>query len=108
VPRADGAQSVHEMPDLRLSEEAFPTSARSVEPELVSESDEASDEPPDEAVASDPAEATEDAPQADDIPTAEAAEALNIEEPADEPAAEEPVAEEPAAESLGDEAAEQA
>jgi small subunit ribosomal protein S1 len=26
VPRADGAESVHTMPDLRLSEEAFPTS----------------------------------------------------------------------------------
>jgi small subunit ribosomal protein S1 len=27
VPRADGAESVHETPDLRLSEEAFPTSS---------------------------------------------------------------------------------
>ena len=27
VPRADGAESVHTMPDLKLSEEAFPTSA---------------------------------------------------------------------------------
>jgi small subunit ribosomal protein S1 len=27
VPRADGAESVHSMPDLRLSEEAFPTTA---------------------------------------------------------------------------------
>ena len=27
VPRADGAESVHQTPDLRLSEEAFPTSA---------------------------------------------------------------------------------
>ena len=27
VPRADGAESVHTMPDLRLSEEAFPTTA---------------------------------------------------------------------------------
>jgi small subunit ribosomal protein S1 len=27
VPRADGAESVHTMPDLRLSEEAFPTSS---------------------------------------------------------------------------------
>ena len=27
VPRADGAESVHTMPDLRLSEEAFPTTS---------------------------------------------------------------------------------
>jgi small subunit ribosomal protein S1 len=27
VPRADGAESVHTTPDLRLSEEAFPTTA---------------------------------------------------------------------------------
>jgi small subunit ribosomal protein S1 len=33
VPRADGAESVHTMPDLRLSEEAFPTT--SAVPELV-------------------------------------------------------------------------
>jgi small subunit ribosomal protein S1 len=31
VPRADGAESVHTMPDLRLSEEAFPTTAAAVE-----------------------------------------------------------------------------
>jgi small subunit ribosomal protein S1 len=31
VPRADGAESVHTMPDLRLSEEAFPTSSAAVE-----------------------------------------------------------------------------
>ena len=39
VPRADGAESVHTMPDLKLSEEAFPaTSAVAVEEaELVEE-----------------------------------------------------------------------
>jgi len=31
VPRADGAESVHSMPDLRLSEEAFPSSGAAVE-----------------------------------------------------------------------------
>ena len=31
VPRADGAESVHTMPDLKLSEEAFPTTAAAVE-----------------------------------------------------------------------------
>ena len=31
VPRADGGESVHSMPDLRLSEEAFPSSGAAVE-----------------------------------------------------------------------------
>ena len=31
VPRADGAESVHTMPDLRLSEEAFPTTTATVD-----------------------------------------------------------------------------
>ena len=31
VPRADGGESVHSMPDLRLSEEAFPSSGATVE-----------------------------------------------------------------------------
>src|ERR687896_350201 len=35
VPRADGAESVHTMPDLKLSEEAFPTSTAA--PELADE-----------------------------------------------------------------------
>jgi small subunit ribosomal protein S1 len=47
VPRADGAESVHTMPDLILSEEAFPSSgAPLVEPDGASE---AADEPPIEA-----------------------------------------------------------
>ncbi|HEY6112594.1 MAG TPA: S1 RNA-binding domain-containing protein, partial [Gaiellaceae bacterium] len=33
VPRADGAESVHTMPDLRLSEEAFPTTAAALQVE---------------------------------------------------------------------------
>ena len=38
VPRADGAESVHTMPDLKLTEEAFPTgSASEVTDELVDE-----------------------------------------------------------------------
>ena len=44
VPRADGAESVHTMPDLRLSEEAFPTtSAPALDVEAVAET-EAEDE----------------------------------------------------------------
>ena len=38
VPRADGAESVHETPDLRLSEEAFPTASAV---EVTEEADEA-------------------------------------------------------------------
>jgi small subunit ribosomal protein S1 len=42
VPRADGAESVHTMPDLKLSEEAFPTStATALE---VEETEEASED----------------------------------------------------------------
>jgi small subunit ribosomal protein S1 len=41
VPRADGAESVHETPDLKLSEEAFPTGGVAVEEAVdeVSETD---------------------------------------------------------------------
>src|SRR6187399_1425007 len=43
-PRADGAESVHTMPDLRLSEEAFPTAtAPAVEVEEIEESDASGD-----------------------------------------------------------------
>jgi small subunit ribosomal protein S1 len=34
VPRADGAESVHSMPDLRLSEEAFPTTAGAADEDI--------------------------------------------------------------------------
>ena len=45
VPRADGAESVHQTPDLRLSEEAFPTSAgTAVEVEEESAEDELAEE----------------------------------------------------------------
>jgi small subunit ribosomal protein S1 len=37
VPRADGAESVHTMPDLKLSEEAFPTTVAAVETEAEAE-----------------------------------------------------------------------
>src|SRR6187397_1893138 len=44
VPRADGAESVHTMPDLKLSEEAFPTAtAPAVEVEEIEESDASGD-----------------------------------------------------------------
>ena len=37
VPRADGAESVHTMPDLKLSEEAFPSGAAAVADEVADE-----------------------------------------------------------------------
>jgi small subunit ribosomal protein S1 len=39
VPRADGGESVHTMPDLKLTEEAFPTGAAASQPEVVDESE---------------------------------------------------------------------
>jgi small subunit ribosomal protein S1 len=86
VPRADGAESVHSMPDLKLSEEAFPTGAAAAAAEpaeadevevldetevvegeveplgLVEELEESSDEPPAEL----PAEPDEPAAQPDE------------------------------------------
>ena len=52
VPRADGAESVHTMPDLKLSEEAFPTAtatATAVEVEEIEESDASEDAAEDSA-----------------------------------------------------------
>ena len=106
VPRADGGESVHSTPDLKLSEEAFPSSASIVlEDDLELGGRFAEDEgrsrrssrcrarerarrdrrdgraaeralppttrrrPSTDEVASDPDEATKDAPEADDIPT---------------------------------------
>ncbi len=47
VPRADGAESVHTMPELRLSEEAFPTSGAAA----IETDEELADEVADETVA---------------------------------------------------------
>jgi small subunit ribosomal protein S1 len=82
VPRADGAESVHSTPDLKLSEEAFPTSAAAA----------IEDEAPEtaEAVEADAAEvATADVEEAGEEPVAEAEAA----EPVAEAEAAEPVAE---------------
>ena len=79
VPRADGAESVHTMPDLRLSEEAFPTtSAAPVElDEAESEVAEA-----DEIVAEVEEAEAEDA--AEEIVAEVAVEETEAEEPAEE------------------------
>jgi small subunit ribosomal protein S1 len=126
VPRADGAESVHTMPDLKLSEEAFPTGGAppvaaelesGAEPELQAETDvepmaeaaaeaaaepEAGPEPEAEPVSEPPIEASvaesESAPEPELAaePPAEAA-------PAEEPPAQEASAEEMPAEPAADE-----
>jgi small subunit ribosomal protein S1 len=79
VPRADGAESVHTMPDLKLSEEAFPTAtAAAVDVEEGEESDVSEDAGEDAA--------TEDV--AEDVVAEVELEEVDVEvEPAEEPAA---------------------
>jgi small subunit ribosomal protein S1 len=88
VPRADGGESVHSMPDLRLSEEAFPASGAVAEPEDETEADEA-----DEADAADVAETevaeTDAAGDEAEVEDASDEAVEPAEEPADEPEAEE-------------------
>ena len=79
VPRADGAESVHSMPDLKLSEEAFPTTgsaavedvedveiAPGAEDEIVEGDVEALGEDEPQAAAEPEPEVVEDAPEAAD------------------------------------------
>jgi small subunit ribosomal protein S1 len=98
VPRADGAESVHATPDLKLSEEAFPAGGAVAVPEVdedeTAEAVDNEDEPATEALV--------DEDEAEAEPVAESAEA----EPVAEAVAEvEPVAEaaEPEPESDADE-----
>ncbi len=132
VPRADGAESVHTMPDLKLTEEAFPSGAAAPLADEVVEEVEAGEPVADEAsgeldVVEEPApavepEAEEPSSEADTEETEPAAEPEGEEpaeeatepEPAVEPEAEEPSSEadteetEPAAEQGGEEPAEEA
>jgi len=80
VPRADGADSVHTMPDLKLSEEAFPTAtAAAVDVEEVEEESDVSEDAGEDA-------ATEDV--AEDVVAEVELEEVDVEvEPAEEPAA---------------------
>jgi small subunit ribosomal protein S1 len=88
VPRADGAESVHETPDLKLSEEAFPAGGpATVEADVEQPEAEAAEEP-DEAGAP---EAVADQPEAE----AEAAAMLVEESQTDEPSEPAEQAEEP-------------
>ena len=132
VPRADGAESVHTMPDLKLTEEAFPSGAAApLADEVVEEveagepvADEASGEldvveEPEPAVEPEAEEPSSEADTEESEPAAEPegeepAEEATEPEPAVEPEAEEPSSEadteetEPAAEQGGEEPAEEA
>jgi small subunit ribosomal protein S1 len=81
VPRADGAESVHTMPDLKLSEEAFPTTSAAVALE---------DEEVAETEAGEEAEAVEEAEEIAEevVAEVELEEAEPSEDPAEEPALE--------------------
>jgi small subunit ribosomal protein S1 len=102
VPRADGGESVHATPDLKLSEEAFPAGGAAATPEADEEETaeavaaEVEDEPEVEAAA----EVAEDEVEAE--PAAEAADAEPLAE-ASEPEAAEPEPESDADDSESDE-----
>ena len=85
VPRADGAESVHATPDLRLSEEAFPAGGAVAAPEEAAEETvETEDEAPaDEAGLDETVETQDEVPDVDEAPAEEAT----------EPAADKPQAE---------------
>jgi small subunit ribosomal protein S1 len=110
VPRADGAESVHSMPDLKLSEEAFPTGGVAAAEGAEAEAEVAEPGEADEIVAEVPEAALEAAvEEAADEVVAEVAQ-VELEATADEAAVEvldeaveqktdEPAADEPAEEA---------
>jgi small subunit ribosomal protein S1 len=99
VPRADGAESVHTMPELRLSEEAFPTtSAAPVDMDVAEEAEaEGGDTEADEIVAEVEVAGAEEA--AEEIVAEVAVEETEAEEAAEEIAAEVELEEAPAEEA---------
>jgi small subunit ribosomal protein S1 len=107
VPRADGAESVHTMPDLKLTEEAFPSGAAAAAEEVVDEIE--AGEPVDETVAeaeaeTEEAEAVVEAGDAEAVVedlALEAEQEAPAEEPSEDPS-EEPA--EPAADDVSVEA----
>ena len=100
VPRADGGESVHATPDLKLSEEAFPAGGAVAAPEADEEetAEAVADEVEDEVEAA--AEVADDEIEAE--PAAEAADAEPVAE-ASEPEAAEPEPESDADDSESDE-----
>jgi len=109
LPRADGADSVHVTPDLRLSEEAFPPSAggeavaEGAADEGAADSGEAVEEVPTEVGAEEPVAEVE-AEAAVEEPVTEAE--VSVEEAAAEVEVE-PAVEEPVVEAVAEEDAEQ-
>ncbi|HKP09662.1 MAG TPA: S1 RNA-binding domain-containing protein, partial [Gaiella sp.] len=104
VPRADGGESVHATPDLKLSEEAFPAGGAVATPEADEE--ETAEAVADEAEVEDDAEVEAAAELAEDEieaePAAEAADAEPVAE-ASEPEAADPEPESDADDSESDE-----
>jgi small subunit ribosomal protein S1 len=84
VPRADGAESVHSMPDLKLSEEAFPTTGSAVVEDV--EDVEVAPGAEDEIVEGDVEAVGEDEPQAAAEPEPAAEREPEVVEDAPEPA----------------------
>jgi small subunit ribosomal protein S1 len=109
VPRADGGESVHSMPDLRLSEEAFPTSGAVAVEESVDDVESGED-----AEAVETAEAVDAAPEdepvaetsAEAVETVEAVEPAPDDEPVDEAVADAPESETEAVDEVVAEATE--
>jgi len=102
VPRADGGESVHATPDLKLSEEAFPAGGAVAAPEADEEetAEAVADEAEDEVEVEAAAEVADDEIEAE--PAAEAADAEPVAE-ASEPEAAEPEPESDADDSESDE-----
>jgi small subunit ribosomal protein S1 len=99
VPRADGAESVHATPDLKLSEEAFPAGGAVAAPEATEaeeaavEADAEGETLAEEAVAEEPADEAEVEVVAEEAAEPAAEAAADEPEPAAEDAADEPEAE---------------
>ena len=85
VPRADGAESVHTTPDLKLSEEAFPAGGAVASPEEEAEETTEDDEQTADAVVDEAAEADE--PETESLAEAVVDEAEPAAEPESEPSA---------------------
>jgi small subunit ribosomal protein S1 len=85
VPRADGAESVHTTPDLKLSEEAFPAGGAVVSPEEEAEETTEDEEQTADAVVDEAAEADE--PETESLAEAVVDEAEPAAEPESEPSA---------------------
>jgi small subunit ribosomal protein S1 len=99
VPRADGAESVHTTPDLRLSEEAFPASAAVAAPEEAGENvEEAAEEDATDASAEEETEVEpvvdEAVEDVEDEPEVEAVSDEAVEPAADESASDDDQADE--------------